>query len=490
MSISIRQAISQGAELAEGAEASDDDEDPRRPGSSQIGAEGPAEELARTGSQEAARGPVLVLNASIASPYGNSSRGTGTDVLPSAELSLAIIQRGILADRDAERARLRERHEGQGAERAELVRLQRWARQSAARKIIPEARVASCLRKRVKPFVELQYSQRVKRAHYAGLMTCASVWDCPVCSAKITERRRVDIESVAVLHPELTPFMLTLTMQHARGESLALLNAHIAEAFRRLKSGKGWELFAERWQIIASVAGKEITWGAVFGWHDHLHVLIWSRLSRSELDAEEIREAISSRYDAILKKRGRYANAEHGVDVRMADSLVADYIAKFGHEPKDSTWSLGAEITKGAAKMHLRADQHYTPFQLLDLYLLGDAASGAEAAKLFREYAIAMHRKNQLTWSRGGRAALGLDAIEPTDEELAGAGQEDAQLLAILDAEDWAIVLKGEHRGQLLEVASRGNYNELVIYMRALGAADFGKEVRRSSAGLADPGGT
>ena len=387
------------------------------------------------------KAPPLVLNASIASATGEK-----------------LSDNSICIDSD----------------RRQIGRLLRWQRQSIARVLLPDAPVAKCYRVRVKPFVEVKYSKRVKRAHYGGLMTCASVWDCPICSAKITERRRVEIESADARG--LSCFMVTLTLQHSRKEKLRVVRDHLAEAFRALKDGRPWASFAERWQIVASVAGTEITYGLVNGWHPHKHVLIWSRLPRSEIRPAEIREEISRRFEQILAKRGRYANPVHGVDVRIGDDLIAEYIAKFGHEPIGATWSLAAELTKGNAKISLRADQHYTPFQLLDLFAAGDARAGV----LFQEYAAAMFGTNQLVWSPrrrwikdhwkpGARELLGLYAEPATDEEIAASIEQDAELFALLNADDWKIILKHNMRGHLLEVASLHSFAEFEIFLAALG---------------------
>ena len=396
-------------------------------------------------------GPYLVLNASIASP-GAGDRSAKAR----AEVLAAEIKSGSC----------------QGPERAQLLRLLRWQRQSAARVLLQNQKpwrgrkpykVSKCYRVNRKPSVEVNYSARVKRAHYAGLVTCASVWVCPVCSAKITERRRAEIQAAETRG--LSAFMVTFTLQHAREDKLRDVRDHLAAAYRRLKAGKGWMLFAERWQIVGSVAGVEVTYGLANGWHPHRHVLMWSRLAASAIDAAQIQAELSRKFGAILEKRGRYAHPIHGVDVRAAGDLIAEYIAKFGHEPKDQSWSLAAEITKGGAKSVLCQDQHYTPFQLLDLFLAGDRSAGA----LFREYASAMFRSNQLVWSRGTRELLGLVAVAATDEELAAAQEQDAELFALLSAEDWRGVLRLGLRGHLLEVASRHERGEFEAWIHASG---------------------
>jgi hypothetical protein len=152
----------------------------------------------------------------------------------------------------------------------------------------------------------------------------------------------------------------------------------------------------------------------------------------------------------------------HGVDVRKGNDLIREYVAKFGHEPKEAGWSLAAEITKAPAKIGLKYGDHYTPFQLLDLYLAGSMQAGL----LFREYALTMKGTKQLVWSRYTRELFGLDD-ELTDEELAAMQEQDAVILALLKPEHWRAVLKKEKRASLLEVANTGNVEYLRVWLRA-----------------------
>src|SRR5690606_2958938 len=73
--------------------------------------------------------------------------------------------------------------------------VKRFFLQSQARELLPDERVAVCLRKLrpVTKTVDVLYSPEVKKAHYKGLITCARVWLCPVCAANITERRREEL---------------------------------------------------------------------------------------------------------------------------------------------------------------------------------------------------------------------------------------------------------------------------------------------------------
>ena len=77
-------------------------------------------------------------------------------------------------------------------------RVQRFALQSMARAILPESRTAKCLRIRAHDCdVQVWKSREHGTASYGGLQTCGSVWTCPVCAAKIAERRRIKLLGIA-----------------------------------------------------------------------------------------------------------------------------------------------------------------------------------------------------------------------------------------------------------------------------------------------------
>lgn len=81
-------------------------------------------------------------------------------------------------------------------------RLERFALQSAVRRILPDSRTSTCLRLKQKHVerVEVFRSTKHNRAHYGGLQTCSSVWACPVCAAKIAERRRQELLALINAH--------------------------------------------------------------------------------------------------------------------------------------------------------------------------------------------------------------------------------------------------------------------------------------------------
>ena len=108
-------------------------------------------------------------------------------------------------------------------------RVERYALQAVARDILPKSRTALCLRTRIKggEGVGVWKCECSGTAHYSGLIVCGSVWTCPVCGAKISEKRRGELNAAIEQHKSRggDVLLLTLTTPHARGDDLAALVA-------------------------------------------------------------------------------------------------------------------------------------------------------------------------------------------------------------------------------------------------------------------------
>ncbi len=350
---------------------------------------------------------------------------------------------------------------------AVFKRALRWQRKRAAEKLLNGERVSKCYVTRIKSSVEVYYSERVKRAHYGGLMVCGSVWHCPICAAKITERRRVELESAKV--GGLSMFMVTVTFQHGKKDKLENLINDLISSWRIVTSGRAWQRVKKRFSIVGSITGREVTYGPENGWHPHLHILYYSRLPISKINDKLIKRYVYARLKVALAGLGRYVSFDHGVKVTMGKNLLSQYAIKSGLEDeKKNTWSLVSEITKAPAKSGMKNGDHYTPFQLLDFYICGDLVAGSK----FIEYAKAMKGRKQLTYSKDLRGILGLEK-ESSDQETAEAQDQQARRLSYLSAKAWKIILTSGKRGTLLEVASSGNYKLFRTYCLTLGIDDL-----------------
>lgn len=346
--------------------------------------------------------------------------------------------------------------------------IRRYALQSAARDLLPREAVAKCMR-RIIPGVErdavsVLYSPSKEAAHFGGLQICKSVWHCPVCSAKISEKRREDLSTGLRNWSEMYTaqnrrvLLVTFTLQHDKGDDLSVVYTALKRARRLLVSGRKAKPFNNEYGIKGHVRSLELTYG-VNGWHPHLHVLMFFD---QEVPIIPFEAAIKARWSECVQSAGRYASWEHGCDVRFSDADIADYVAKWGYEPK---WTPAHEMAKSGSKIGRRGGN--TPMQLLSDYLDGDQRAG----RLWMQYAVNFKGERQLHWSKGMRQLLGL-ATEKTDEELAVEQDEIAVILASLTVGAWRVVIANDARGELLEVASSGDVNRVQTFLARLGVGE------------------
>lgn len=283
-------------------------------------------------------------------------------------------------------------------------------------------------------------------------MTCGSVWVCPVCASKITEKRRVELVEAFSKWKDQGGgvLLLTLTVPHYSHQSLSFVLDGINDARRRLLNRKPWKRMKAELGIAGEVRTLEVTHGAN-GWHPHFHVLLFtsSLIDRDELPTFE--SSILKQWQSACEASGLPLPNHHGVSLEDG-SKAASYASK---------WGLEHEMTKGHVK-HGREGGR-TPFDLLRWYL---SEKSPEAARLFTEYAREFKGRNQLLWSRGLRDLLALGQ-EATDEELAASQDEDASLFAEIPLNVWRIILKADRRGELLEVCRMG-HDALFDYMTDL----------------------
>ncbi len=284
-------------------------------------------------------------------------------------------------------------------------------------------------------------------ARYKGVITCGSVWTCPVCAARIAEDRRLELQ-LAIRRWAITGgkvYLMSLTAPHTRELPLVDFLARWKKALASFKNSRTYKRISARYRRIGSVRSLEVTYGAN-GWHPHTHDLVFADdgLLADAAALEELRQA----WVTCCIKFGLGDNEKrtdmlaHGFDLRGGD-YAADYVAKFGRQPTIEGWGVSDELTRSHSKTGTRAG-HMTPFALLLAFHQGDHECGA----LFRTYAEAFEHQRMLYWSPKLKAKLGI--VDATDEDLARAPLPDEEDCIDLDSEQWGLVLSRDARGELL----------------------------------------
>lgn len=302
--------------------------------------------------------------------------------------------------------------------------------------------VAKCRWTKVAGFVTLNLvnvGDGQRRSSFKGVKICGNVWGCPVCAARISQKRRGEMNDLLAWGREksLIPVMLTLTARHGRDDRLSDLLERMKRAKERLRQRKEWR----RLPVVGTVTATEITHGTRNGWHPHFHEIVLIEAS-DEAEALEMVAPLGNAWRSSLKGQGLDGN-EVAFDAQGAGS-AGDYVAK---------WGVAEEITLTGSKKGREGKngKGRSPRELVRLAGEGDR----QARELWLEFfsATSGKRRRQLVWSRGLKALVGIDEV--TDEELAeGAEERQEQELAQYDNKAWRRVRT--KRVRLMEAGERG----------------------------------
>lgn len=307
-------------------------------------------------------------------------------------------------------------------------------------KITNNHRVQGCGRTRITETVTLRSNDDHTRVGYGGIATCGSVWACPVCTAKIAARRKTEVLRTCqyAIDNGYEVSLLTLTMRHNRGQSLAELWNALSYAWAAVTSGRPWIRFRNNAGVVGFIKSTEVTFGEQYGWHVHLHVLVISeqtvyrpvatRHSKRRGDYAYLlpKQIIGDRWAKALGRKGIESVADRGGidwDVARDSEAAALYVAKFGAKASPAE-RLSSEVTLGA---HKRArKENRTPWQILeDLVTYGLA----DDYEIWQEYEQTSSGRRAMTWSHGLRKWAGIGR-EQTDEEIAAEEIGDVAIAA------------------------------------------------------------
>jgi hypothetical protein len=355
--------------------------------------------------------------------------------------------------------------------------------QAAARELAPTSRVRGCLRAIIpgKNEVEVWHNPDGKRAFYRNLITCNRVWVCPVCASKITERRRVELDRVlnatyrlqvldvvgqskVIIARRFYLAMATLTIAHHQGESLRVVLGKILNAYHRTWSGRWATAYKKQYRVIGMIRALEVTHGRN-GWHPHIHILLIRDSANTESSIANLDLDLTLRWSDQVRAIGGVASDKHGVCVQAGDHKNLDYISKMGQQVAAAIerWGLTSEITKYPTKRG--RDGNRTTWDLLADYASGDVGAG----ELWIESVAALKGKAHLNYSRGLWKTLQIPEQAGDDDIMAQEQSEPGDLiLARLNLEQWNLVIRHDQRGQLLEIAARGDESAVMEFIGRL----------------------
>lgn len=311
-------------------------------------------------------------------------------------------------------------------------------------------------------------------AYADGVESCGSPWACPVCAAKIRNRRAQDIVEAVRRHVDSGGgvLLVTWTLPHEAADRLHTSFDLLKRAMRQMSSGRANISDNDCYGVFGRISAYEITHGGN-GWHPHLHQLVFTEANLSRARSIELNESWQSRWDGALQRLGWRKSADRiGVRVdlvRRGAAAAAEYIAKL---QEGERWDQGAanELARGDLKGGRLASR--TPFEIVAEYL---STGNAEDFDLWQEFERATKGRSSIRWSRGLRARLLPDVEELTDEEAAAAAEVDGDAVAVLSPELFQRVRARPYGVPLMFAAAEaGGYIGICRWLKALGIGTRG----------------
>jgi hypothetical protein len=360
-------------------------------------------------------------------------------------------------------------------------------------------------------------------ARFSGVQSCASVWSCACCGALIRGRRSEEVQDAAAWWEAQggTFLFVTLTVRHYAEDTLGRTMDALTDAFTATINGAPWKRFTRTHGIRHWIKSQEVTLGWENGWHAHLHVLLFvdlpgaaadaqadaetawedartlrnkdgsmnrARLRKAERRDDLAREAERAAAQGIGRERerelhsrlsdrwatmvvdagGRRPSRRRGVDIRTVRDghVVALYVAKLQEGDRTSKpWKIGNELARQDMKKG-RLDS-LVPLELLDVEGLTAEETDRNRDWWF-EYVEVTKGRRAMTWSRGLKAAAGIEDVD--DEDIVTAEDEETaedDRVIVIRAKDWrGIQYQADVLARILELVEMDRVDEIARLVR------------------------
>lgn len=256
--------------------------------------------------------------------------------------------------------------------------------------------------------------------HLSHVKRCGSPWNCPVCSAKLSTIRSIQLDSLITCGKDNSRFysMVVLTIQHKAGQDLNHLMSILDDLRKYIQSHRSFREFKEKHKLRFLHVGLELTMSikqVLKDFHPHnnfvfdfdekpnlteleLSQFIYNLISIRALKKHGV--TLKSPYIEPVKKRIVFKDGiNHLIDVNQVKGGVTatydfkkDYPTKFG---------LAEEVTLSMYK-HGDINGSFHPFQLLDYLRFFELSDETKKLliEMFREYSLAFRRKSLFRFGR------------------------------------------------------------------------------------------
>ena len=287
-----------------------------------------------------------------------------------------------------------------------------------------------------------------------GIRSCGKVWTCPVCGAKISTRRNIEVKTIINKAHKMkkSVYMLTLTAPHYAKDSILSLAERMKAALLDFQNSRTWRGIKREYKWFGSIRTMETPIGGKNGAHNHFHIILIFSTCITNAIAKKIKEKIFAAWEEACRKNNLLlSNADfaetmkqledfhkHGVDLKR--DFDPEYISKQSIEWQremrvSATWGAAEELTLSHLKKKIDSEPKtdsdvggLTPFGFAAKIGIRAALGGysatefAEDSETLIEYCCAVFGRKQVVFSRGLREWANLDEGE------GGQGKTDEQL--------------------------------------------------------------
>ena len=312
-------------------------------------------------------------------------------------------------------------------------------------------RVCACgkVRRHKNESVSVEINQSTGNAKFGNLVHCGSVWLCPDCSYKISQKRKKELAEAmkGCRDKGLHVAMLTLTVPHYLGDDLKTLLKKMSKAKHSLWTNRNSrEYFADQFPMVGHITATEVKYSDNNGFHPHFHILC---ILDKQYAAEDLQIIESELYELWAEKCMKSGlgkpNRRNGLDLKMGsnnEDVLADYISK---------WGMAEEMTQAHLKVGKKNMQSLTMWEVLELAQI-EASTKDKYSYIFKTYASAFKGRRQLFWSKGLKELLKIEVKD--DEEIANAEEENTEIYdaMFLSPQDWWTICYHKIRAEFLEL--------------------------------------
>lgn len=286
-------------------------------------------------------------------------------------------------------------------------RFRMWLLRYVANDIAVDHPVKICGRYHFKNEIAEVWSGEGKKSYYKNLISCTSVWACPMCRFKILQKRKSEIIELSKAAQADGLFMgfLTLTMQHNKQVNADEFRSDIkdlTEAWRYIMSIPSLKKKIKecRFEYIRALDNR---YNLVNGFHPHLHTVVFADTRENvEMIANMIIDYYQARFPEVLRVYQVYEPVYSDPDEKLEQ-----YITKSG---------MAEEITDPG--LNKKSDSSIHPLDTLSLLLKGDYGiySKEQCIQIYNDYIRATKRVRSITYSKGFKKRYGI--VDITDEEI------------------------------------------------------------------------